>query len=180
MQGAVGRRGVAATLQLPAAGAPPAAPLLRRAAAAFRALRSLRAENVLASDPTHAVTTTFIEQAPDRLSIDVHGGQRSVIVGSTRFDLQPNGRWRRSPAVPSRVPDPFWAPGATAVHVAARSGRTLQLTLVIPNGPVFFRLWVDADTHLVTRLRMITAAHFMSERELDFNSAPPVTAPPGA
>jgi copper transport protein len=172
-----GRPAVAATLRLPAADAPPAAGLLRRAAAAFRALRSVRAENVLASDPTHSITTTFIAHAPNRLLIDVHGGQRSIIIGARRYDLEPDGRWRRSPAVPSRVPDPFWAPHATAVHVAGRAGHTLQLTLVLPGGPTFFRLWLDDRTRLVTRLRMITAAHFMTERELDFNTAPPVTAP---
>jgi Copper resistance protein D len=172
-----GRPAVAATLRLPAANAPRAAGLLRRAAAAFRRLRSVRAENVLASDPTHSVTTTFIEHAPDRLLIDVHGGQRSIIIGARRYDLQPDGRWRRSAALPSRVPDPFWAPQATAVHVAGRDGHTVQLTLVLPGGPTFFRLWLDDRTDLVHRLRMITAAHFMTERELDFNTAPPVTAP---
>ena len=53
----------------------------------------------------------------------------------------------------------------------------MQLTLVQPGGPTFFRLWVDRRTHVVVRLRMITAAHFISERELDLNTAPPVVPP---
>ena len=44
------------------------------------------------------------------------------------------------------------------------------LTLVIPGtradpASVFFRLWVDPRTNLVQHLRMITAAHFMTEHE---------------
>jgi copper transport protein len=172
-----GRPAVAARIALPSADAPAGGGLLRRSTAAYRALRSVRSENVLASDPTHSVATTFISQAPDRLLIDVHGGQRSIIIGAVRYDLQRDGSWKHAEAVPARVPDPFWAPHATAVHVAGRSGRVTQLTLAIPSGPTFFRLWLDNRTGLVTRLRMITAAHFMSERELDFNHAPPVTRP---
>jgi copper transport protein len=172
-----GRPRVSARIDLPAADAPAATGLLRRAAAAFRHLRSVRALNVLASDATHSVTTTFISQAPNRLSIDVHGGQRSIIIGGTRFDLQADGAWRRSQAVPTQQPNPFWAPTATAVHVAARHGHTVQLTLALPAGPTFFRLWLDTRTDLVTRLRMITAAHFMSEWESEFNTAPAVLPP---
>ena len=172
-----GHAPVKASIRLPADSAPPAADMLRKAAAAYSGLRSVRSENVLASSPTASVSTTYISQAPDRLSIDVHGGQRSIIIGAVRYDLQPNGTWRPSQAVPTPQPNPFWAPGATAIHEAARTARTVQLTLAIPGGPTFFRLWVNARTHLVTRLRMITAAHFMSERELDFNNAPPVIRP---
>ncbi|MGN6377703.1 MAG: copper resistance CopC/CopD family protein [Gaiellales bacterium] len=172
-----GRAAVRTAIRLPGADAAPAAGLLRRAAAAYRALRSVRSENLLSSDPTHAVSTTFISQSPNRLSIDVHGGERSIIIGAVRYDLRPDGTWKRSPAVPTPQPNPFWAPNATAVHVAGRSGHTVQLTLAIPGGPTFFRLWMDERTRLVTRLRMITAAHFMWERELDFNSAPPVLRP---
>ncbi len=58
-----------------------------------------------------------------------------------------------------------------------RAGTTTQLTLVQPGGPTFFRLWIDRRTGVVVRLRMITTAHFMSERELDLNHAPPVVPP---
>ena len=61
--------------------------------------------------------------------------------------------------------------------MAGGDAATVQLTLVQPGGPTFFRLWVDRRTHLVTRLRMVTAAHFMRERELDPNAAPPVVPP---
>jgi copper transport protein len=173
-----GRPRVTARVRLAAAGARPAARLLARAAAAFRGLRSLRSENVLASGPGRAVSTTYIVQAPDRLSIDVHGGERARIIGTTRWDRNPDGTWTRSKTAAVRQPDPFWAPTARAVYVAGRGARTIQLTLVQPGGPTFFRLWIDRRTRLVTRLRMVTAAHFMRERELDPNRAPPVVPPP--
>jgi copper transport protein len=168
---------VEATLQLPAASARPAPGMLRRAARTFAALRSLRAENVLASGPGRSVSTTFIVRAPNRLDIDVHGGQRSRIIGTTRWDQQKDGTWKRSYTPAIRQPDPFWAPTAEAVYAAGGDATTVQLTLVQPGGPTFFRLWVDRRTGLVTRLRMVTAAHFMRERELDPNSAAPVVPP---
>ncbi len=172
-----GRAAVTAHLRMPAAGARPAAGRLHRAARAFAALRSLRAENVLASAPGRSVATTYIVQAPDRLAIDVHGGDHARIIGPTRWDRRADGTWRRSPASPVRQPDPFWAPTAEAVYVSGGDRRTIQLTLVQPGGPTFFRLWIDRRSHIVVRLRMITSAHFMSERELDLNHAPPVVPP---
>ncbi|HXD68553.1 MAG TPA: copper resistance protein CopC [Gaiellales bacterium] len=169
---------VHATLDLPAEGARPAPGLLRQAAHAFTSLHSLRAENVLASGPGRSVATTYIVQAPNRLVIDVHGGEHSRIIGTTRWDQLASGGWKRSFTPAIHQPDPFWAPTAEAVYVAGGDADTIQLTLVQPGGPTFFRLWVDRRTHIVTRLRMLTAAHFMSERELDLNSAPPVVPPP--
>jgi len=168
---------VAARLDLPAAGARPAAGLLRRAARTFAALHSLRAENVLASGPGRSVSTTYIVQAPDRIIIDVHGGEQARIIGTHRWDQLPDGSWRRTPTAAVRQPDPFWAPTAQAVYVAGGDRSTVQLTLVQPGGPTFFRLWVDRRKHVVVRLRMVTAAHFMRERELDLNRAPPVVPP---
>ena len=60
-------------------------------------------------------------------------------------------------------PDPFWAPTAEAVYIAAQTPRTTELTLVQPGGPTFFRLWIDRRAGTVVRLRMITAAHFMAQ-----------------
>ena len=177
----VRRPGVAdvdTTLDMPAADARPAPALLRRAARAFAALHSLRAENVLSSGPGRTVATTYIVQAPNRLTIDVHGGEHSRIIGTTRWDRLAGGGWKRSFTPAIRQPDPFWAPTAESVYVAGGGPHTVQLTLVQPGGPTFFRLWFDRRTHIVRRLRMITAAHFMSERELDLNSAPPVVPPP--
>ncbi len=172
-----GQPPVAAHVALPSSDAPSGDGLLARSTRAFQALHSLRVLNVLASSPTQSVTTTFLVQAPNRLSIDVHGGVQSRIIGGVRYDRTDSGGWKKTATPVSREPEAWWAPHATAVHIASRHGSTVLLTLVLPTGPTFFRLWIDTRTDLVTRLRMITTAHFMSERELDFNSAPPVTAP---
>jgi len=172
-----GRPPVTATVQLPPFDAPDGTKLLEAASRNFRNLRSLRVLNVLESRPGHAVTTHFIVQAPDRLAFSVRGGASARIIGPTRWDRQPGQDWVRSPAPRSKLPDAFWAPGAEAVYVAGGDRKTAQLTLVLPGGPTFFRLWVDRSTRQVVRLRMITAAHFMSEREYDQNRAPPVEPP---
>jgi hypothetical protein len=173
-----GRPAVTATVQLPRFDAPDGTALLRESTAKFRALRSVRALNVLESAPGHAVTTDFTIQAPDRVAFSVHGGASARIIGTTRWDRRPGKGWVRSQALRSHVPDPFWAPRAEAVHVAGGDRTTRQLTLVLPGGPTFFRLWIDRATGQVVRLRMITAAHFMREREYDQNRAPPVEPPP--
>jgi copper transport protein len=172
-----GRPPVTATVRLPPAGAPDGTNLLDGATQNFRDLHSLRVLNILESSPGHAVTTHFTVQAPDRLAFAVRGGASARIIGTTRWDRQPGRDWVRSEAPRSKVPDAFWAPGAEAVYVAGQDGTTTELTLVLPGGPTFFRLWVDRATDQVVRLRMITAAHFMSEREYDQNRAPPVEPP---
>jgi copper transport protein len=168
---------VTATLDLPAAGAAPAAGLVAESARALRALESVRIENDLASDPTHSVHTTFVAQSPDRLSIDVTGGTRSRIIGRHRWDYNA-GSWVEQPIGRLAVPDPFWAPGAMAAYVSDRSATTIEVTEVLAQGPTFFRLAIDRRTHLVVELHMVTAAHFMQERYLDVNRAGPVLPPP--
>jgi putative copper export protein len=172
-----GKPPVTAIVRLPPFDAPEGTRLLRRSTANFRGLRSVRALNVLESEPGHAVTTNFTIQAPDRLAFSVRGGASARIIGTRRWDKRPGSGWVRSETPRSKVPDPFWAPGAEAVYVAGGDRTTTQLTLVLPGGPTFFRLWVDRDTDQVLRLRMITAAHFMREREYDQNRAPPVEPP---
>jgi len=172
-----GRATVGATLALPAADAQPAAGLVRDTARSLRALHSVRFENHLASDPVHSVDTTFIVGAPDRLAIDVHGGAQSRVIGNYRWDLQ-NGSWVRQPIQRLKLPDPYWANGALAAYVTGSSRDGVEVTLGVAQGPTFFRLLIDKRTHLVKRLWMTTAAHFMREHYLDFNSAPPVTVPP--
>jgi copper transport protein len=168
---------VTATVQLPRFDAPDGSRLLAEATANFRALRSLRVLNILESAPGHAVTTNFTVQAPDRIAFAVRGGAAARIIGTSRWDRQPGHDWIKSEAPRSKVPDAFWAPGAEAAYVAGGDRSTTQVTLVLPGGPTFFRLWIDRSTKQVVRLRMITAAHFMKEREYDQNRAPPVEPP---
>ena len=171
-----GRPAVTARLDLPAVSARRATSLVRETGRALRRLESVRILNVIASDPAHSVTTHFTVQAPDRLVIDVLGGVQSRVIGTHRWDLQ-NGHWVERSTQPVRVPDPFWAQGALAAYVRRSTRRTIEATLAVPQGPTFFRIVVDRRTHLVQRLWMVTAAHFMHERYVDFDSAPPVKPP---
>src|SRR5262249_13206123 len=123
-----------------------------------------------------SVTTLFTAQAPDRLDVNVLGGIHSRLIGPNRWNLQ-NGSWVESSSEPVKVPDPFWAQGALAAYVRSANARAIDATLAVPEGPTFFRIIVDRRTHLVQRLWMVTAAHFMHERYFDFNSAPPVKPP---
>jgi hypothetical protein len=171
-----GQPAVSATFGLPAADAQPAAALVRSTARALNALRSLRIDNVIASDPVHSVHTLFTERTPDRLVINVIGGEQSRVIGNHRWDLQ-NGSWVKQSIQPLTLPDAFWAGGAQAAYVSGSTAQTIEVTLAVPNGPTFFRLLVDRRTHLVQRLWMVTAAHFMHERYYDFNRAPAITPP---
>ncbi len=164
------------TIDVPPSDASGAARLVAETARSLRSLRSVRIENDLASDPVHSVHTTFVANSPDRLSIDVHGGTQARIIGKHRWDLS-NGSWVEQATSPLKVPDPFWAPGAVAAYVAGETADTIAVTLVLPQGPTFFRLTIDRRTHLVLTLHMVTAAHFMRERYLDVNRAERVVAP---
>ena len=157
----------------------------RATARSYRSLKSVQSDQVLASSPTRSVTTTFVSQAPNRVSVNVHGGAQQILIGNTEYIQQPDGSWKKQSLGPgggSPVPDPFWAPRAIAAHLVSETPGQRVLTLVIPGtradpASVFFRLWVDPRTNLVQHLRMITAAHFMTQHESKFNSAPPVVAP---
>ena len=174
-----------AVIDLPAADSPAAPGKLRATARSYRSLKSVQSDQVLASSPTRSVTTTFVSQAPNRVSVNVHGGAQQILIGNTEYIQQPDGSWKKQSLGPgggSPVPDPFWAPRAIAAHLVSETPGQRVLTLVIPGtradpASVFFRLWVDPRTNLVQHLRMITAAHFMTQHESKFNSAPPVVAP---
>jgi hypothetical protein len=131
---------------------------------------------VIASDPVHSVHTLFTERSPDRLVIEVIGGEQSRVIGNHRWDLQ-NGSWVKQTIQPLKLPDAFWAGGAQAAYVTGSTEQTIEVTLAVADGPTFFRLQVDRRTHLVQRLWMVTAAHFMHERYYAFNRAPAITPP---
>ena len=175
---------VSASIDLPAAGSRLVPALLRRASANYAALRSVRSENVLASSPTISVTTSYVSQRPDRLLIDVHGENHSVIIGTRRWTQPIGGPWTLQTGVPrSSVPDPFWLAHSSAVHFAGTAGPDTMITFVsTPPGtaPAFFRLWIDRRSGRVVRLRMITTAHFMWECETDFGRGPVLQPPPSA
>jgi copper transport protein len=170
---------VSARLDLPAADAPSAAAIVRRSRTALLDKRSMVIDNVLASDPSHSVTTRFVVQAPDRLSIDVVDGAQARIIGNQRWDRTQNTGWTKQKTDPLKLPDPYWVAGQKGAHVVSTTPTEMVVTLAqYTDVPVFYRLLIDRRTGLVTELHMTTAAHFMQERYRDFDNAPPVTPPP--
>jgi hypothetical protein len=173
-----GRPPATGTIDLPAAGAGPAGAIVKRTVSALAQLKSLVAVQHLASDPAHSVVSHFVVNAPDKLEIHVEGGLDSVLIGDRRWDRAPGEGWKQSKARPVEVPDPFWAQRPIAPYVAARSARTVDVTLAFDDGtPTWFRLHVDRHTGRVLEVHMVTAAHFMVETYSRFDSAPAIRPP---
>src|SRR5205823_4452074 len=63
--------------------------LLTRAGRVWRSLRSLGFSESLASDARHGTTSTWLVQAPDRLSYRVKDGWSGIVVGASRWDRSP-------------------------------------------------------------------------------------------
>ena len=105
-----GQRDETGTFVVPRLPAPSAAPILAKATRAWRGLRSLRYAERLASDPAHAINTTFAEQAPNRIEYRIAGGAQGIVIGNSRWDRDSaSARWIRSPQTASvRVPSPPW------------------------------------------------------------------------
>jgi len=175
-------RGGAATTRwsvvLPSPWPPPgAAALVARAARVWRSLRSLVFSDRLASDPTHAVVSTWRAVAPDRLAYRVNGGYDAVIIGGRRWDRAPGGRWIESAQTARlRQPVPVWQ-SATDAHVVADTGRAWRISFYDPRTPAWFEITVEKRTFHTLDLHMTTTAHFMHETYGSFDAAPAITSP---
>ena len=154
-----------------------ASALVARAAHVWRSLRTLAFYDRLASDPAHAVVSTWRAVAPDRLSYRIKGGYQAVIVGGRRWDRAPGGRWIESAqTVPVKQPVPVWQ-SATDAHVVGATATAWRITFFDPGTPAWFAISVDKRTLRTLDLRMTTTSHFMHERYGPFD-APLVVRPP--
>jgi hypothetical protein len=161
--------------------APRADALVRRAARAFRSLRTLTFEERLASGPRYAIQTRFEIVAPDRLRYRIERGASAVVIGARRWDRSPGGKWTLSPQAPLRLPQPPWSDDFTNAHLLG-SGRVdgrpvWRVSLRDPTTPAWFQLAIDKRTFRTLELRMTAAAHFMHERYSGFD-APLQIRPP--
>jgi putative copper export protein len=165
--------------------APPAATIVRRAAAKIHHLQTLVIHSHLASDAEHKVTTAYEEVAPDRLAYQNSDGSAAIIIGDRRWDRSsPRGRWRESPQQPPiRQPLPFWPSRFADAHllrVARINGDPVWVVSFLdPISPAWFTLWVDSRSYQTLRLEMIAAAHFMHNSNGRFNR-PMRVEPPAA
>jgi hypothetical protein len=152
---------------------PAATKLMRRAERVWRRLRSVTIRDRLASDATHAVTTTWRMVAPDRVAYDVEGGGSAVIIGGRRWDRQAGGVWTLSTQSPVlRQPVPFWV-GVSNAHLlgsTAIDGRPAwRVSFYDPRSPAWFEVAIEKRTGHTLDLRMNAAAHFMHERYGSFD-----------
>lgn len=167
---------------LPAAWpAPSGATLMQNANHVWRSLKSLAYVEHLASDPTHAVTSTWRVSAPDRAAYQVVGGYGGIIIGGRRWDRAPGGRWLPSAQTsPITQPVPFWK-RVTDAHVlgsATVAGRPVWLVSFFdPVTPAWFQVALDKQTGHTLKLQMMTTAHFMHDTYGSFDSAAPITPP---
>jgi hypothetical protein len=154
-----------------------ASTLVARAAHVWRSLRTLAFSDRLASDPVHAVVSTWRAVAPNRLSYRIRGGYQAVIVGGRRWDRAPNGRWVESPqSSPVSQPAPVWVTAQDA-HVVGETPAAWRITFFDPRTPAWFAITVDKKTMHTLDLRMITTSHFMHETYGPFD-APLIVRPP--
>jgi hypothetical protein len=148
----------------------------------WRALRSLRYHERLASDEQHAVVSDWQIVAPDRLSYQIVNGGAAVIVGRHRWDRQPGGAWVKSSALELHQPDPFWvkATNARIVGSATMRGRAVwRVSFFDPRTPGWFIVAIDKATFRTLDVRMTAAAHFMHDAYRSFNTSIKI-APPTA
>jgi copper transport protein len=166
-----------AAFALPAR-APAADALVRRARAWYRSQPGVTYEERLASDPAHAIVVRWRLERPDRIAYAVAGSAQAVVIGRRRWDrATPHARWQASPQDP-RLPQPAtqWKYAANA-HVIAHNGRWETVSFADPTIPAFFTLTLDAHTLRPRVLHMTAAAHFMTDRYLEFSPAREIRPP---
>ena len=161
--------------------APSGAALVHNAGRVWRSLKSLAYVEHLASDPAHAVTSTWRVSAPDRAAYQVVGGYGGIIIGGKRWDRAPGGRWIESgQSTPITQPVPFWARAIDAhlVGEGTVTGRPVwRVSFFDPVTPAWFEVAIDKRTGHTLKLQMMTTAHFMHDTYGSFDSAPPITPP---
>ena len=154
--------------------APAAGALVDRVDRVFRGLRTVLIREHLASSAKNAITSTYRVEAPNRFSYRIVNGPEAVVIGKTRWDRLPHGRWQRSEQDPIRQPEPFW--GSDPMRNARLLGAN-RASFYDPKLPAWFELTVDPKTGRLLALRMTAVAHFMRHRYSGFN-APLEIVPP--
>jgi hypothetical protein len=166
--------------------------LLGRVDASQMRLRSALAHETLASTPAVVETTDYGIQAPNRFAYRVRVNRKltdgTIIVGRREWDRTPGAVWQLT----SFGTQPFsaaayldwWAdyvdaPRLLDLHrVGAIQIADVATVAELPGlGPVWLRLHIDVTHDHVLYVRMITAAHFMTESWSDFDAAPPIRPP---
>ena len=155
--------------------------MLTRARSTWRSLRSLSFDETLRSDESHALTSAWRLQAPDRLAYQIVDGAAAVIVGKRRWDrVKPGKPWKTSPQALIRQPTPSWvrATNARVVGTTVVRGRPARvITFFDPTTPGWYTVAVDRESFRTYDVRMVATAHFMHDRYHSFDATPAILPP---
>jgi copper transport protein len=155
----------------------PATGLVARATRAFRVLRSVHYVERLASSPRNRVVANFTLERPNRLAYRIRGGASGIIIGARRWDRTGREPWVRSAQEPTPQPEPIWSGRVTNAFLLRTTESSYVVAFMKPLGPTWFTVELDRRTLLPQKLRMTTAAHFMTHRYLRFNAPRAIRAP---
>lgn len=159
--------------------------LLLLADEAMNRLQSVRMQEEMRGRPGGTLTTDVAFVAPDRMRLQADDGREMVAIGETRY-LRTNpdqpwivGSWPREGGY--RWPE-FDHAGMSARETIVRrdviDGRPMLVVAFVQDPPgIHYNLWIDAMDHLIYRLEMLTAGHYMYWEFYDFNE-PIVLEPP--
>jgi hypothetical protein len=161
-----------------------AAPLLRGAERAFKALRGVVYRERLSSGPRVTIITVWRSEAPDRVSYRSTSGNAGVIIGGTRWDRVLGGGWKRSiQNPPLAMPSVPWGPGAydvTLLGGGRLAGRAVvRFSMYEPTTPAWYTVTLDRRTLRTLNVEMTAAAHFMQDRYVAFNVPRRIRPPVG-
>lgn len=136
----------------------------------FERSRSVEYVERLASSPTNVLVARWRLEAPNRVAYWIRGGAQAIVIGARRWDrTSPNARWVESAQTP--LPQPT-VPFRRATNVWRIS--THDIVFFDPTIPGYF----DLELHRrPTALRMVAAAHFMTDRYVSFGSPRRLRAP---
>jgi hypothetical protein len=160
--------------------APSANAVVARATRTFRALKSVRYVESLASGPKTGIVSVFTLERPDRLEYRIRGGTSGIVIGTRRWDrFGAHARWTRSQTTKLPQPAPIWSGPVTNAHVLARTRKTITVSFLNPNVPAWFEITFVRRTMRPRTLRMTAAAHFMAHRYVAFDEPPRIRPPTG-
>ena len=161
----------------------PAGNTVRRLSETFRSLRSVAYDEHLDSGDGEVLDTRWTMAAPSRLSFAIRNGAEGIAIGSRRWDREPGGEWVESRQTPIMVPEPPWGTRATSASLIGREtirGRPVSIVSFRSGEgiPIWFTVWVDDETFRPLKLKMVSAAHFMTQRYLSFDRPDQIVPPP--
>jgi hypothetical protein len=180
--------GGTASFDLPALPAQDGTALLQQVQRRMHQLQTYKVDETL-GPATTPLRAAYSFEAPDRMDLSFGNGETTVWVGPTRYTRDPgSGAWKAEAfGVSLPVPSFVWdVPESGGTYVGAHvvgtqtvdgvQTQVLAFFLDLPQTPVWFRLWADANG-LVHRASMRAQGHFMDHRYTGFDAAIPIEPP---